>query len=188
MINSYIQQTKSCPLYISISYSEEMTEKVLDLVKKFEYYESLHFIVEGPKQMSQFTHYKSLIDYISTIYDSKSTYLIFSDDDDIWSKNRVLVYDKMIQNEYDIHGIYEPGFRITQSTFILTENNKIIDDTKISSDIVVNIPENYTYDKYQNLVHIDDDKYHLQYIYQKFDIQNDKYDIRINSSEYIMYV
>lgn len=95
MIQSWNNQTYKIPLYINISIEEEV--KTL-----FEYYkenkwnfENLTFYMEQEKT-PQFMHYKKLCKKINEIY-NKNTWIIFTDDDDIWDKDRSLYYKTIIE-------------------------------------------------------------------------------------------
>ncbi len=123
MIKSYSEQSKKCHLYISISFSIELKEQVENFIKEMQ---NVYFINRGIIKITQFTHYRLLVDYLSTVYNPKDTYIIFSDDDDIWSKNRVLVY-------YNIMKIYnEACFSIENSTIkVLCVGNNIEEEEVI---------------------------------------------------------
>lgn len=96
MIESWKFQSHHIPIYISISLDEKL--KTI-----FNYYlennwkiEDLNFIISEEK-LSQFQHYKKLCDLLLDKY-SRTTWIIFTDDDDIWDKDRILYYKTLVDN------------------------------------------------------------------------------------------
>ncbi len=130
MIESYILQTIKCPLYISICYNDEFKDKIGKLIRK---YHNINFIDRGPIKLPQFTQYRLLIDHLSTIYIPNNTYLIFSDDDDLWSKNRICVYNT-IMNTYS-----DTIFNIKNSTLKVWCNKMTIESQIITNIEHINI-------------------------------------------------
>lgn len=84
MIQSWNEQAIKCPLYISMSYNDAMKQVVERIVPTLEY-DHLYITVQT-LPLKQFEHYARLIKTIdTTIY----KYVLFTDDDDVWHKNRL---------------------------------------------------------------------------------------------------
>jgi len=84
MIQSWNEQAIKCPLYISMSYNDAMKQLVERIVSTLKY-DNLYITVQT-LPLKQFEHYATLIKTIdTTIY----KYVLFTDDDDLWHKNRL---------------------------------------------------------------------------------------------------
>lgn len=80
LFESIYEQTEKCPIYLSWSCDQEcknIMDQILQEVK------SITGIYSDQK-LSQFQHYKKLL-----LYAPENSYLMFSDDDDFWSENRI---------------------------------------------------------------------------------------------------
>jgi hypothetical protein len=95
MIESWKNQTHKIPLYINVSI-EEKVKILFDFYRENKWnYDNLFIFVENEKT-PQFMHYKKLCEKINSIYD-RNTWVIFTDDDDIWDKDRSLYYKLIIE-------------------------------------------------------------------------------------------
>lgn len=95
MIESWRNQTNKIPLYISVSI-DDAVKILFEFYEKNKWnYENLFFYVEQEKT-PQFMHYKKLREKINNIYNN-DVWVIFTDDDDIWDKDRSLYYKLIIE-------------------------------------------------------------------------------------------
>ena len=92
-----IASQKKCSqknIYISLSHDSHINiVKVLQHVKIYDF-----IVVYSQKKLSQFEHYNKLIKTIQ-IDDPENTWIIFSDDDDIWSENRLFTCESLINKK-----------------------------------------------------------------------------------------
>lgn len=99
MVQSWSRQTKSCQLHVSMSFEEteedHVREGVQDLITKLGH-RGLHITLRS-KHMTQFEHYTTL--YTELVDDLKDKWLIFTDDDDLWSPARVLLYLEALESQ-----------------------------------------------------------------------------------------
>lgn len=86
LLNMINNQQNCLKKNIYISMSNEIDIDVSNIKNKINEY-NFHMIYNNIK-LSQFEHYNKLIKTI-VINDPKNTWIIFSDDDDIWSENRL---------------------------------------------------------------------------------------------------
>lgn len=101
MIQSWHSNTVQIPLFISLSYDEYLQEDILNTISQMrEMYPLLTVNISNVK-LAQFEHYKILSETVVVLY-SPSTFIIFSDDDDLWSENRVELYKNCISQFHDI--------------------------------------------------------------------------------------
>lgn len=99
---------------ISLSHDENINiTKTLELIRKYRF--DLNY---SKKKLSQFEHYKKLVDGL-TVNDPLNTWIIFSDDDDIWNDNRIYTYHDIIKKVNDDNVAY-----LKTSAFEVV-NNKI---------------------------------------------------------------
>lgn len=96
MIESWISQSHNVPLYISISIDENLESIFYYYLNNKWNNKDLFFYVTKEK-LSQFQHYKKLCDLLLEKYD-RNTWIVFTDDDDIWDKDRVLYYKTLVEN------------------------------------------------------------------------------------------
>jgi hypothetical protein len=90
MIESWNNQTHKVPLHINTSIDDSV-KTLFEYYKENKWnYENLFFYIEKEKT-PQFVHYKKLCEKINNIY-NQNTWVIFTDDDDIWEKDRSLYY------------------------------------------------------------------------------------------------
>lgn len=101
MIESWRHQSCPIPLYISVSVDEKFTDVFNCMMKIWDGddYENLYICIPH-KKTSQFANYKILANNLPIIDDE--TWVIFTDDDDIWHKDRALVYKNAIVNDEEI--------------------------------------------------------------------------------------
>jgi hypothetical protein len=95
MMISWSLQTVEADIYISISCTYEMILFVEEFINKWKSTRCKIFEYLGQK-MSQFEHYNLLVDDL--YWTGYKGYIMFTDDDDIWSKNRVEKYAEYIKN------------------------------------------------------------------------------------------
>jgi len=112
-------------LILSISYDVTIVNDFTTLINNIkEKYESLIIIVNDIKK-SQFEHYK----IINEIYHKKynNYYILFSDDDDIWSIRRTLIYATLIKGtelaNQNVDYIIYPYF--SESTEYISNNIEV---------------------------------------------------------------
>jgi hypothetical protein len=99
MINSWVSQSFHIPLYISVSLDESVKsifEHYVSNKWNSENMKALTFFVSDTK-ISQFQHYKILCEKMMEKY-SRNIWVMFTDDDDIWEKDRSLYYKTLINN------------------------------------------------------------------------------------------
>ena len=87
MLDSVCAQTCPIDLYLSVSGTDFVSESWLSM-----HYGSVHVRHRGARRLSQFQHYKLLVDELSHRTDTKRTWCIFTDDDDVWHEIRVESY------------------------------------------------------------------------------------------------
>lgn len=80
LFKSINKQTEECPIYISWSSDKECKTKMDTLLEETKCIKGIY----SKQKISQFQHYQKLIKM-----GIKGSYLMFSDDDDIWAPNRV---------------------------------------------------------------------------------------------------
>ena len=88
--------TPTKKIYIGLSHDIEPEiniEKTLNRIKEYKYE-----LIYNSKKQSQFEHYAALMKNLKI---NEESWLIFSDDDDIWSENRMLFYDKVVEMMLD---------------------------------------------------------------------------------------
>lgn len=88
MISSWINQTTRCKLYISISFDTHIQSQSALLASLGEH--ELLCIFPQSTKLSQFEHYRFL-----TTRMEEDTYILFTDDDDIWHKDRVFAFTEV---------------------------------------------------------------------------------------------
>lgn len=97
MLKSWSEQKYETKLILSLSYEKEYEIEVLKNVKYLsEMYDGKIIIEINELPKSQFEHYKNICEQYCEKY--KDYWIYFTDDDDILSKNRSLIYALMIQN------------------------------------------------------------------------------------------
>jgi hypothetical protein len=96
MIESWKSQSHHVPLYISISLDESIKTIFNHYLESKWKIDDLTFFVYDEK-LSQFQHYQKLCCKMIEKY-SRDTWIVFSDDDDIWDKDRILYYWTLLSN------------------------------------------------------------------------------------------
>ena len=96
MIESWKNQTHHVPLFISISLDGSVKTIFNHYLEDKWKIDGLNFFVSEEK-LTQFQHYKKLCDLMLEKY-TRNTWIIFSDDDDIWDKDRILYYKTLVNN------------------------------------------------------------------------------------------
>jgi hypothetical protein len=99
MIESWKNQTHNIDLHINISL-EDNIKTIFEHYKNSKWNcNNLFFYIQEQK-LSQFEHYKNLCDRIISIF-GNDVWVIFTDDDDIWEKDRALYYNILINKLYE---------------------------------------------------------------------------------------
>jgi hypothetical protein len=80
LFSSIDKQIELCPIYLSWSSEAECMEQMQELINKTK----IIIGVYSKIKLSQFQHYRELIKY-----GNEDSYIMFSDDDDIWAENRI---------------------------------------------------------------------------------------------------
>jgi hypothetical protein len=96
MIESWKSQSHHVPLYISISIDENIKTIVNHYLEDKWKVEDLIFYVSEEK-LTQFQHYQKLSNILLEKH-GRNTWIMFTDDDDIWEKDRILYYKTLIDN------------------------------------------------------------------------------------------
>lgn len=98
MLHSVSAQTQSIKLYLSVSSDDgvELQEVVERLRSTNEFKEWLH-VVSRDRHLTQFEHYNLL----SLDVDVRGSWLMFTDDDDVWHERRVENYARAIESSPD---------------------------------------------------------------------------------------
>ncbi len=149
-LESWSKQSSPVDLYISISY-DPLIEKEIDVfIKKSQNIKNALQVspvfVKKSKRLYQFEHFRELVKYLKSekIINDK-TYIIFTDDDDIWSHFRAQIYYNVIKITGDI------CFRITDSTIkgpnifgtIFSNNDEYIELCMLVADFEKVLDVNY---------------------------------------------
>jgi hypothetical protein len=93
-INNQIDYFDDIDVRISLSYDINIDKNEIDfLLDKINKY-NFKFYFQNQK-LSQFEHYKFLVSELDT-FDENNTWILFSDDDDEWSDNRLAAYHHML--------------------------------------------------------------------------------------------
>lgn len=122
MLNSYLEQTKKIEIYISISYNEIYKDIINTLIKNIRKKNSnINFIVSDII-LSQFEHYKNLVNKVNIDQDS---WLLFTDDDDIWKEDRVHYYNGIINKSISCN--INPGYIKVNGTIEAIEEDTKLD-------------------------------------------------------------
>jgi hypothetical protein len=102
MLDSYEAQTKKIPLYISVSYTKVMKKSLKEFIfLRSSSNEDIHFVNITPELRGQFDHYRIITKLLENqMVEDCETRVIFTDDDDIWAKNRVEIFlDRLESSE-----------------------------------------------------------------------------------------
>jgi hypothetical protein len=96
MIESWKTQSHQIPLYISVCIDENL-KTIFNhyLETKWKINDLTFFVSE--EIISQFQHYKKLCEILIEKY-NKNTWIVFTDDDDIWDKDRILYFKTLVDN------------------------------------------------------------------------------------------
>lgn len=108
MLSSWMSQTVVIPMYVSISFAPGLRNTCLG---KLPTHKKLRVFVRQV-QKTQFQHYKELSSNLDDLHEN--TWVMFSDDDDIWNSNRVEYYSKLIQSTVD--RCVKPAYVFTETT------------------------------------------------------------------------
>lgn len=103
MLASWEGQRETIPLTISMSFAAEFRKEV-DIPKR----EGLR-IIEQSRRMSQFEHYKALTEEVW----EEGTWVLFTDDDDLWHETRSAVYREMLKGSKAAG--FEPAYMVTKT-------------------------------------------------------------------------
>lgn len=105
MLSSWVNQAHMlCSMYIGVSITDEGLLK--QFKEKFEKFKKVHseelngislVASISKKQLKQFQQYKRIIDECASLI-KINPWIIFTDDDDIWHPNRLVMYDYAIKN------------------------------------------------------------------------------------------
>jgi hypothetical protein len=98
MLTSILYQTVKTTLHISISYAKELENDTDNFIRKWSNGQIIFY--KRKCVLAQFRHYSLLLEDLQEILDPDS-YILFTDDDDIWAPNRVEIYLKFIKLRYD---------------------------------------------------------------------------------------
>ena len=98
MIDSWNCQKVPIQLFVSMSFDSAIGNGLLEDIESMRSgYPRLEILLSD-KKMSQFEHYKKLANYVSEkkqdLHNKKDTWVIFTDDDDIWHPLRSYEYSK----------------------------------------------------------------------------------------------
>lgn len=118
MLNSVLSQTVKTTLHISISHSKELENDTVKFIRKWSSSQIIFY--KRKNVLAQFRHYSLLIEDLQEILDP-DTYILFTDDDDIWAPERIEVYLKCIKTH-------------NEHTFIIS--NSIIRGKNINEGII----------------------------------------------------
>lgn len=99
IIKNQIDYFEKIDLHVSLSYEPIISEKILVTLLSIINQHNFIFTIQE-KKMSQFMHYKYLISNCKDM-DDNNTWILFSDDDDEWSENRLAIYQHLIENIED---------------------------------------------------------------------------------------
>lgn len=91
--NKTIKISLSCDNGLNIS-------KTLELIEEYGF-----GLNHSKKKLSQFEHYKILVNQLK-IDDPSNTWIIFSDDDDIWNEKRIVMYDRLLEKVKDDNVVF----------------------------------------------------------------------------------
>ncbi len=111
MLASWEEQTVRVPMCVSISHSEEMRERVEELVERWSVRAGVVFLLQ-PGRLYQFEHYSKAMRYISAI--QPQAHVVFTDDDDLWNKTRCETYLKYDDDIFEISGSVVLGSNIEE--------------------------------------------------------------------------
>lgn len=96
MLNSWASQVYNTKLILSISYDKELTVETLEKLKNIQQEFGDNIIISTTEEkQTQFEHYKNICDKYT--HEFKDYWVYFTDDDDIWSKNRTFIFGMLIQ-------------------------------------------------------------------------------------------
>ena len=90
MLETWSKQLFPIKLYISISFEKNIEDKIDNFFKKYENKNLI--IIKHYNRLYQFEHFRHILRDIDD-----ETYLIFTDDDDMWSYSRSYVYNEIIK-------------------------------------------------------------------------------------------
>lgn len=131
MLRSWNSQDHKILMIMSISCENFLHKEFEELMLYITKYNMLIVNNEKYQKKSQFVHYKIIAEKYSNILESK--WIIFSDDDDIWLKQRSLVFCKLIKEHCDTDFILYPYiyasnkyFSSPEEVLIEIHNNNVI--------------------------------------------------------------
>lgn len=93
-INKQIDYFEKIDVRVSLSYEPTIDKQQMQFLIESANINKFEFYYQDTKYR-QFEHYKFLVDSLGA-YDENTTWIIFSDDDDEWSDNRLAAYHHMI--------------------------------------------------------------------------------------------
>ena len=98
MVRSWFRQTCSCRLMISMSCEPHIRDDVTAAIAEArEEYNDLTVYFQSDR-LTQFQHYSRLADTVTEDDEAADdTWILFTDDDDVWSPHRVSLYDDALQ-------------------------------------------------------------------------------------------
>lgn len=114
-------------IIISLSYDTDIQiDSTIKLIEKYRF----QLLNNKTTKLSQFEHYNNIV-VNAEISDPDNTWIIFSDDDDIWSDDRLHMYNILIPNVHSnkiVTVIKTPSYQLTNSEIKkMTGNGNYVD-------------------------------------------------------------